>query len=254
MRIVKQILMVIWKLLFVLNFGLTLLLLYPVFYLLLSRKEWFPKAFTMMKFWARILIYIPGIRYKVKYETKLSPNKTYVYCSNHSSYLDIVLSYCAIPYYFVFMGKQELRKAPLFNIFFKEMNILVDRKSNIGSHRSLEEAAKKIEQGQSVVLFPEGTISREAPKLRAFKNGAFKLAIEKQVPIVPITFVNNWKLLQDRPFLQGLSRPGLALIEVHRPIPTKGMTMDDILALKAQVENTIEKSLIDYELKSKRKL
>jgi 1-acyl-sn-glycerol-3-phosphate acyltransferase len=191
-----------------------------------------------------------GIRFKVHYESKLSPNKTYVYVSNHSSYLDIVLSYCAIPFYFVFMGKQELRKAPLFNIFFKEMNILVDRKSKIGSHRALEEAAKKIDEGHSVVLFPEGTISREAPKLRAFKNGAFKLAIEKQVPIVPISFINNWKLLQDRPFLQGLSRPGLALVEVHRPISTKGLTLDDLLTLKAQVENVIENSLNKHHQKN----
>ncbi len=248
---VKQFFMVLWKLFFVLNFGVTLILLYPFFYVLLSRKEWFPKAFALMQIWARVILYIPGIRFRVKYETKLNASKSYVYCSNHSSYLDIVLSYCAIPYYFVFMGKQELRKAPLFNLFFKEMNILVDRKSNIGSHRSLEEAAKKIDEGHSVVLFPEGTISREAPKMRAFKNGAFKLAIEKQIPIVPITYINNWKLLQDRPFLQGLSRPGLALVEVHRPIPTKGMTLDDLLALKAQVENVIEKSLNNFEAKNK---
>ena len=206
-----------------------------------------------MKFWARVILFIPGIRYKVRYEAKLSPNKTYVYVSNHSSYLDIVLSYCAIPYYFIFMGKQELKKAPLFRIFFKEMNILVDRKSKIGSHRALEAAAKQLDEGHSIVLFPEGTISREAPKLRAFKNGAFRLAIEKQVPIVPITFVNNWKLLQDRPFLQGLSRPGLALIEVHRPIPTKGMTLDDILTLKAQVVNVIDTSLNNYESNQNRK-
>ncbi len=244
--------MVLWKMFFVLNFGITLILLYPIFFVLLSQKKWFPKAFLLMKFWARILLYIPGIRFKVHYETKLSANKTYVYCSNHSSYLDIILSYCAIPYYFVFMGKQELRNAPLFSIFFREMNILVDRKSNIGAHRALTAAAQKIDEGHSIVLFPEGTISREAPKLRAFKNGAFKLAIEKQVPIVPITFVNNWKLLQDRPFLQGSSRPGLALVEVHRPIPTKGMTLDDLLALKAQVENVIEKSLTNYELKQKK--
>lgn len=250
MRFVKQVLMVIWKIFFVFNFGITLIIFYPIFALLLSRKEWFPKAFIGMKIWARVILYIPGIRFKVHYESKLSPNKTYVYVSNHSSYLDIVLSYCAIPFYFVFMGKQELRKAPLFNIFFKEMNILVDRKSKIGSHRALEEAAKKIDEGHSVVLFPEGTISREAPKLRAFKNGAFKLAIEKQVPIVPISFINNWKLLQDRPFLQGLSRPGLALVKVHRPISTKGLTLDDLLALKAQVENVIENSLNKHHQKN----
>ena len=149
------------------------------------------------------------------------------------------------------MGKDELRKAPLFNIFFKEMNILVNRQSKIGSHRALEAAAKKIDAKQSVVLFPEGTISRETPKLKPFKNGAFRLAIEKQVPIVPIAFLNNWKLLQDRPLLQGLSRPGLALIEVHPAISTKGLTLEDLPQLKTRVENCIQESLTNFEIKSK---
>ena len=99
---------------------------------------------------------------------------------------------------------------------------------------------------------PEGTISRDSPKLRPFKNGAFKLAIEKQVPIVPITFLNNWKLLQDRPLLQGLSRPGLACIVVHKPIETKGLTLEDLLTLKAQVENIIEKTLHTFETNNKK--
>ena len=244
--------MVLWKLFFILNFGICLIVFYPFFSVLLSQKKWFPKAFQLMKVQARFMLYIPGIRFWVQYEKPIDKDKTYVFCSNHTSYLDIILSYCAIPYYFVFMGKQELRKAPLFNIFFREMNILVDRKSKMGSHRAFVEAAKHIEEKRSVVIFPEGTISRDSPKLRPFKNGAFKLAIEKQVPIVPITFLNNWKLLQDRPLLQGLSRPGLACIVVHKPIETKGLTLEDLLTLKAQVENIIEKTLHTFETNNKK--
>ncbi len=142
------------------------------------------------------------------------------------------------------MGKDELRKAPLFNIFFRKMNILVDRKSRMGSHRAFVRASQEIDKGHSIILFPEGTISKESPKMRPFKNGAFKLAIDKQVPIVPITFVNNWEHLQDRAFLQGKSGPGVSLIYVHKPIETKGMTEADMLSLKTLVYNKIERVML----------
>jgi 1-acyl-sn-glycerol-3-phosphate acyltransferase len=199
-----------------------------------------------MRFWAHLLVYNTGLRYKVKYEIPLNPNQTYIYCSNHTSYLDIILSYCIIPFYFVFMGKQELEKAPLFNVFFKKMNILVDRKSRTGSHRAFVSAGKELDKNRSVILFPEGTISKEAPKMRPFKNGAFRLAIDKQLPIVPITFYNNWRFLQDRAFLQGLSGPGVSHIYVHKPIETKGMTHGDMLMLKAMVHNKIESAMHKY--------
>jgi 1-acyl-sn-glycerol-3-phosphate acyltransferase len=196
--------------------------------------------------WAAWILTIPGIFIKVN--RKISKHKLpqpCVYIANHVSYLDIVASYLIIPNYFVFMGKQELDKAPLFRIFFKEMNILVDRKSNVGSHRAFLRAGKDIEEGNSVFLFPEGTISSNGA-LRGFKNGAFKLAIEKQVPIVPITFLNNWKLLQNGGFLKSYGKCGISRIVVHKPIPTVGMTENDLIHLRSQVHNIIQNELNNY--------
>jgi 1-acyl-sn-glycerol-3-phosphate acyltransferase len=141
------------------------------------------------------------------------------------------------------MGKKELEKVPLFNIFFKDMNILVDRKSNTGSHRAFMRAGQEIENGSSVIIFPEGTISRDAPKLKPFKNGAFRLAIDKQVEIVPITFIHAWKRLQDMPFLQGKAGPGKVKIVVHAPIPTIGLTEANQDELKQKVRNCIDLTL-----------
>jgi 1-acyl-sn-glycerol-3-phosphate acyltransferase len=210
------------------------------------KKEWYKYAFKLKRIWAHLIIFPVGIFYNTDYRFKPEPNKVYVFCANHTSYIDIILSYCVLHNYFVFMGKQELEKVPLFNIFFKDMNILVDRKSNSGSYQALKRAEKEINDGKSVILFPEGTISRNVPVLKEFKNGAFKLAIDTQVEIVPITFVNNWKFLEDKPFLQGNMRPGYAKIVIHPPVSTLGLTETDIEALKIKVKSIIEEPLSPY--------
>jgi 1-acyl-sn-glycerol-3-phosphate acyltransferase len=238
----------LWKTLFLFNFVLGLVVLYPFFYLFLSRKSWFPLAFKLKRFWAAWIMLVPGLFLKVTRKSENSYPKTCIYCGNHVSYLDIVSSYLVVPEYYVFMGKQELSKAPLFKIFFREMNILVDRKSNVGSHRAFMRAGSDIDQGHSVFLFPEGTISSFG-KMRPFKNGAFKLAIEKQVPIVPVTFLNNWKLLQNGGFFKAHGKPGISRIVVHEPISTVGMTEDDLVSLRTKVYGVIQAELEKYNRK-----
>ncbi len=238
---------VLWKVMFLLHFTLTLIILYPFFYIFLMRKDWYPMAFKLKRFWAHVLVFPVGIFYTVDYKFKPQPGKTYVYCANHTSYIDIILSYCILENYFVFMGKQELEKVPLFNIFFKDMNILVNRKSMTAAYQAFQSAAKELKNGNSVILFPEGTISRRAPILKDFKSGAFRLAIDEQVEIVPITFENNWKFLQDKAFLQGNMRPGIARMVVHEPISTKGLTENDVETLKLKVKEIIEGPLKKYK-------
>lgn len=246
MQILLAIPRALWKLLFLLNFILGLLVLFPFFYILLLKEQWFPLAFRLKRCWAYWITLVPGIVVSVKREGRVI-NSPVVYCANHVSYLDIVVSYIAIPNYFVFMAKQELKKAPLFNIFFNKMNILVDRKSRVGSHKAFIQAGEKIDKGQSMFLFPEGTISKDPLKVKAFKNGTFKLAIDKQVPIVPITFLNNWKLLQNGGFFKANGRPGVSKVIIHAPIETKGMTEADLVPLREKVYNSIQKDITAYE-------
>lgn len=231
---------VLWKLWFGTNFVITLILLYPVFFILLSNEKWFPRAFVLMRAWARWLCYSSGVFPSVKFETdkELLPSPC-IYVSNHCSYLDIIMSYVTVPKYFVFVGKQELDKAPLFRIFFKRMNILVNRKSTMDSHRAYVQAAERITNGQSVFIFPEATIASDG-KLIHFKNGAFKLAIDKQVPVVPIAFPDNWKLFQSGGFFKSHGRPGLARSIVRPPVYVKGLTNSDLIPLREKVKNIIQ--------------
>ena len=243
MKFVLLILRKIWRVLFYVNAALTFLLFFPFFFILLQREAWFPLVFRLKKVWGSLMLYDVGIFYSVKYETTLDKNRAYVFCPNHTSYLDIILSYLVISQYFHSMGKSELKKVPLFNIFFKRMNIAVDRGSIMDSHRAFVRAASDIDKGISISIFPEATIREQAPQLGRFKNGPFKLAIDKQVPIVPITFKNNWKILPDGRKSKNGGSPGIARVVVHKPIETKGMTDDDVVSLRNRVFDIINDTL-----------
>jgi 1-acyl-sn-glycerol-3-phosphate acyltransferase len=243
---------ILWKALFLLNFAVSLIILYPLFYILLSKKEWFPKAFQLKKLWARWIFIIPGIIIKVKYITPADKlPQPAVYCANHASYLDVVAGYIVIPNYFVSMGKKELDKVPLFRSFFKEMNILVDRKSITGSHKAFVRAEQEIDKGHSLFLFPEGGILSNTGQLHNFKNGAFKLAIEKQIPVIPITFLNNWQIFQNGVLTRTYGQPGISRVVVHEPISTLGMTSNDLVSLRTRVHDIIQHELDNYNKKTK---
>jgi len=180
-------------------------------------------VFRLKRIWGCSILIGSGIPYTIKHEKKLDKNRAYIFCPNHFSYLDIVLIYVAIPIYFHTMGKAELKKVPLFNRFFKRMNIPVNRESVTDSHRAFMRAGSDLDKGISITLFPEGGIQSHFPQMARFKNGPFRLAIEKQVPIVPISFLDNWLLLPDD-FRRSVGRPGLSRVIIHEPIETKGMT------------------------------
>lgn len=115
------------------------------------------------------------------------------------------------------------------------MNILVDRETASGSFKALKRMSHEIEIGNPLVIFPEGTISKDAPKLAPFKSGAFAIAIQKQVPILPVTFITNWKLLSRSGFWKGEAGPGIAEVVIHKPIITNGLKKDDINKIKEEV-------------------
>ncbi len=232
----------VWRSLFFINAVLTFFLLFPAFYVMLQREKWFPGVFWLKKIWARLIVWPVGIFYTIENHCPFEKGKAYVICPNHTSYLDIMFIYICIPHYFHTMGKAELMKVPLFRKFFERMNIPVNRKSKVDSHRALQRASQDISKGISVALFPEGTIHHNGPVMGRFKNGPFHLAIEQQVPIVPVTFVNNWVLLPDDFHLR-VGRPGRARIIIHEPIDTTGMTDANLDELKKKTHEIIERPL-----------
>jgi len=232
-----------YKLWFGFVFFSSLVLLYLPFRVLLKKPDRYARAFRLKRAWAWFLQWASGVPVRLVRRAPL-PEPPYVICCNHSSYLDIIQMYNVIPRYFLFMGKYELLKWPLFNIFFKGMNIAVNRGSHTEAAKAFRRAAQAIDRGTSIALFPEGTIPDCTPRMKPFKDGAFKLAIEKQVPIVPVTFLDHWRLFGEPLELLARARPGVARAVVHDPIPTQGLTEADLPALRRRVYEVIEGPLL----------
>ena len=203
--------------------------------------------FGFRRFWSRFLQLFLGVWVSTKVEGQVPKDTPFILCPNHQSYLDIILMYAHLPRRMIFMGKAELSSWPFFGAFFRHTDVAVNRANRRASFRALQEAGQAIEEGKSIVIFPEGTIPRHVPKMKPFKNGAFQLAIEKQVPIVPMTIKNHWKLFSDPSEILGPARPGVSRVTIHPPIETKGMTEDDLVSLRQQVESILRKELQAYE-------
>ena len=204
----------------------------------------FPKQFNLIgiinRWWARLMYAFIFIPFHVENRSKLDPKKQYIFCPNHFSYLDIptlgLSSHNAI-----FVGKEEMAKVPLFGFMFRKLHITVDRKKLKSRYASLEKSLHAIDEGKSLVIFPEGGIMTEKePVISKFKDGPFRVAIEKQIPIVPVTIPFNWIILPPDEFL--LRWHPLKVI-FHEPIETSRLTLKDLDALKGKVHHIIDSEL-----------
>jgi 1-acyl-sn-glycerol-3-phosphate acyltransferase len=241
----------LWKIWFALCFAVPFLILFPVFYLALVRKN-FALVYRLKRVWGRVISISSGVIPIISYRTaKKKLPQPCVIVSNHTSYLDIIFSPFYIDHTAVYMGKYELLKIPLFKYFFVYLDIPVNRKSVTDAHKAFTTAGRLLEEGLSQVIYPEGTISSNG-ELKAFKNGAFKLAIEKQVPVVPVVNLNNWKFLQNGGLFKSHGRPGIARIVVGEPISTLGMTEKNMSELRDKVHNFIKEELESYHGKRNR--
>jgi 1-acyl-sn-glycerol-3-phosphate acyltransferase len=239
---IKRILSALWKVWLILWFAVPFLILFPLFYRAMKKGR-HHVVFSLKRLWAKIIttgvFLFPKITYRHGKYTMPSP--CIIVC-NHTSYLDIVLTPFFIDHTAVFMAKHELMRIPLFGMFFRYFDIPVNRKSMTGSHRAFQDAAAKIDQGLSVIIYPEGTISNEG-RLKAFKNGAFKLAVEKQVPVIPVVNLNNWWFLQNGGFFKSNGRPGIPRIVVGPVIETRGMDEKNVGELREKVYTFISNEL-----------
>ena len=225
-------------------FILIFLALLPFFVVVIEVKPWNKYGFYLNKIWAKLLFPLWGFPLRKIVHFRPSPDQNYIYCPNHTSYLDIPLLGCTAPTNFVFMGKNSLSKIPLFGYVFSRLNVDVDRNSRFSGRKALGKAEKMLESGRSIVIFPEGTIpSAHVPRLHAFKKGAFKLAIEKNVPIVPVTIPYNWKLLPDDG--RYLPKIGAVKIVFHDPITPAFVNFDEE-ALNRETFRIIEEELKKY--------
>lgn len=239
----------LYKIYFGIMFFGTLAVQFPIFYILTRSEKFTPAIFYIKRyFWSPLLQILLLVWVHNKRKNKFPTTGPFIVCPNHTSYHDIIFMHRVVPGKFLFMGKAELKKWPLMNVFFKngKFNISVNRKSAMAATRSLDLAKRRLKENKSIIIFPEGTIPDNAPILNRFKAGAFKLAIETQVPIVPVTFLDHWALMSEPSNLFGPCRPGISRVIVHDPISTIGMTEKDIVPLQNKVFELIEGDMKKY--------
>ena len=192
---------------------------------------------------------LSGFLFRFTYQGKIDWSKTYIICANHTSNLDITAIILLLKRNFIFIGKEELLDNLVTGVYFRTIDIPVNRESKISGFKALKRAGENLKEGKHLVIFPEGMISNNyPPELQSFKNGPFKLAIELGVSILPVTILDNWNLMWDDGKRYG-SKPGICDICVHLPISTEGMNAADAENLKDQVYHVINDTLMLHENK-----
>lgn len=218
------------------------LILYPfmVFGILTKKLLW---AHGLFQFWAKSFFWIIGKPIQKEYRYKPAKDQTYVFVANHFSYLDIAAGMGIVDNYFAYVGKSSVRKVPLLGYVFRKLHIAVDRSNKNSRSITLKRGISAIKNGQSIFIMPEGgIISQTIPKMhQPFKDGAFVMAIENQVPIVPITFKNLYDIMP-----QSKMKSGKPKVVFHEPIPTKGLGKSHIEDLKGRVYQVIQGELDAY--------
>jgi 1-acyl-sn-glycerol-3-phosphate acyltransferase len=186
--------------------------------------------------WSRLICYMTPVFVTARGRENIDRSQSYVIVANHQSVYDIVVLYGWLGIDFRWVMKQELRKVPFLGVACEKIgHIFIDRSNTKRAMESLEAAGKMITNGTSVIFFPEGTRS-ETGRLGKFKMGAFKMAVDLSLPLLPVTIAGTRDIVRTRSLVVF---PGRAEMRVHPPIPTAGLGPADLLkqtrALMAEV-------------------
>lgn len=196
---------------------------------------------------ARLSSHASGIFYSFDFEEEIDWSKPYIICPNHTSNLDISTVISLVKNDFVFLGKDELLDNFVTGLYFKTIDIPLNRDSKISSYRAFKRADEYLKKGISVAIFPEGLIADQyPPELQSFKNGPFRLAIERQIPILPVTIFTNWQLMWDDGSRFG-SKPGISHTFVHKPVETTQFKPENAEELKNTVYALMAEKLAEHK-------
>ncbi len=224
-------------------FALTFILLLPFFVITIKIPGLKKYGRRLNRLWSSIFFTFVFIRVEFVNRHLIKKDQQYIIVSNHFSYLDIpVLGF--INKDIVFVGKSSLGKIPLFGYMFRNLHIAVDRSSLKSRGESIIKTKQALEEGSSVVMFPEGGITSPAPpKMGRFKDSAFKIAIEKQIPVIPVTLSYNHLILPYDGRLLLKNKKARAVI--HPPISVDEMDKQSVTELRDACFNVIQHQLLE---------
>ncbi|MFC0186899.1 lysophospholipid acyltransferase family protein [Fictibacillus aquaticus] len=191
-----------------------------------------------VKWWARSLVKLAGVKVTVRGEENIPSDTAVLFVSNHQGNFDVPLMLGYITKPKAFISKIEVKKMPLIGTWMEQMNCLFMDRSNVRqSLKAIQEGARFLENGTSLVIFPEGTRSKGGD-MAEFKAGSFKLATKSGVPIVPVTINGSYKIMEQQKFW---IKPAEVELVVHPPILPEGA---DAKELAAQTQEIIQSGLV----------
>lgn len=243
-----KILNYLWRFwLLLLAFFLTVCIGIPV-YILSFNKKHYKYGYKLVRLWCYGMFYGMGFRYDLikLSEQKKDKNIPYVFISNHTSIMDIMLVCILFPDHPIcFVGKKELVKIPIFGTIYKRICVMVDRASAKSRADVYRRCAEKMEEGNSIAIFPEGGVPDDTSIiLDDFKDGAFMLSSKHHSPIAVYTFVGLKEMF---PFENSKGYPGRVKVYFNGIIEPTDSPKD----LKAEAYETIKKTLISYSVERK---
>ncbi|MCW1146876.1 MULTISPECIES: lysophospholipid acyltransferase family protein [Flavobacterium] len=243
MKFLKYPLTLLYRIWFYILVLVPIIVLFPFILATILSEKTYPLFFKIARLWSKIILIGMGFNYSIEGDEVFEDGKSYMLVANHTSMTDIMLMLIAVKNHpFVFVGKKELAKIPIFGFIYKRVCILVDRANSKSRYQVFERAQKRIHQGLSICIFPEGGVPEEHIVLDEFKDGAFRIAIEHGLPIVPMVFFDNKKRFSYT-FFSGT--PGKMRAKIYPIIETKGKTLEDRNALKQQVRDIILQPLLE---------
>ena len=233
----KNIGYVLYRIWFYILVAVPIFLFFPLLFISTLSEKWYPQFFWLARnIWATPILYGMGCPPIIKREQKLERGKSYMLIANHTSMLDIMLMLKVSRNPFVFVGKKELSKIPVFGFFFKRVCIMVDREDTRSRTGVYRRAQRRLNQGLSICIFPEGGVPEEHVVLDTFKDGAFKMAIAHNIPIVPVTFYDSKKRFS---FSFWSGGPGKLRAKIHTFFETGILAEDDKTTLREEVREVI---------------
>lgn len=248
MKLLKYPFWLLYRIWFYILVALPIIVLFPVLIISISKEKWYPFFFKLARFWAQFILLGMGFNSKVVYNQQPIKGESYMFIANHTSMIDIMLMLKVVKNPFVFVGKKELAKIPLFGFFYKRTCILVDRNNAKSRQAVFLRAQKRLKQGLSICIFPEGGVPEEYIDLDSFKDGAFRLAVNHQIPIVPMTFLDCKKRFSYTFFSGG---PGKLRAMVHEFIDTTGLTLHFTKEINDQARTVILNTLLEDKTNKK---
>lgn len=237
MKVLQYIFSPLYRIWFYLVVTAVTVILFPFLLISILKNSWYPFFFKVARVWSGSIIFGIGCYPVIKEEVKYQKGKSYMFVANHTSMTDIMLMFYSTKNPFVFVGKKELAKFPLFGYIYKRTCILVDRGNTKSRVEAFRRAENRLNEGLSICIFPEGGVPDDLNLiLDEFKDGAFRLAIEHRIPIAPMTFHDNKKRFPYAFFKGG---PGRMRVKIHDTIPTLYLNPDERKKLKNETREVI---------------